>query len=49
MDKDLYNETAKHYVDGFLELAENPEIFEFETLKSYANLWKFNKLQIVAF
>ena len=49
MDKDLYNETAKHYVDGFLELTENPEIFEFETLKSYANLWKFNKLQIVAF
>ena len=38
MDKELYNDTAKQYVDGFLELTENPEEYEFETLKSYANL-----------
>ena len=38
MDKELYNETAKQYVEGFLELTENPEYFEFETLRSYADL-----------
>jgi len=38
MDMDLYNNSAQLYLDGFLELTENPEKYEFETLKSFANL-----------
>ena len=35
---DLYNNSAQLYLDGFLELTENHEKYEFETLKSFANL-----------
>jgi len=38
MDIELYNSTAQAYIDGFLELTEDPEKYEFETLSSYANL-----------
>jgi hypothetical protein len=38
MDMELYNSSAQAYIDGFLELTEDPEKYEFETLRSYANL-----------
>ena len=35
---DLYNNTAKMYLDGFLELTEDPEKYEHETLASFAGI-----------
>ncbi len=43
MDIELYNSTAQAYIDGFLELTEDPEKYEFETLSSYANQWTRKK------
>ena len=35
---DLYNNSAQLYLDGFLELTEDPEKYEHETLESYAGI-----------
>ena len=38
MNMDLYNNSAQLYLDGFLELTEDPEKYENETLESYAGI-----------
>jgi hypothetical protein len=38
MNMDLYNNSAQLYLDGFLELTEDPEKYEHETLESYAGI-----------